>query len=90
MHDFQKYIIVNEQAFNELPLSDETFANDRGDGDQAAWWDEVIELAGFSPEDEELAIGELAEDWNGHARGALVVVGLAVAGHPFAVEQKWA
>ena len=60
-------------------------------------WDDGIDgqgfvlaalAAGFDPNDEETGAGRLTEEWNGHAAGALVVSGLTVEGHPFAVERS--
>jgi hypothetical protein len=48
--------------------------------------DAAARAAGFDPEDPDLWVGRLTEEWDGHAAGALVVSGLAVEGHPFAVE----
>jgi len=49
--------------------------------------DEEWQAAGFDPEVEEAGIGMLTEAWNGHPVGAIVLSGLTVEGHPFAVEQ---
>jgi hypothetical protein len=48
--------------------------------------DDEWRAAGFEPDDEEAGFGALTDDWNGHKAGALVVSGLTVEGHPFAVE----
>ena len=48
--------------------------------------EELLESLGFSPEDEELWLGTLTEDWNGRAKGSTVISGLTCEGHPFAVE----
>lgn len=50
----------------------------------------AVARAGFDPNDDEVSTGELTRDWNGHRRGALVVSGLLVEGHPFAVEDAGA
>lgn len=42
--------------------------------------------AGFDPEDEDNGIGRLTENWNGHKKGSVVVSGLTVQGHSFAVQ----
>lgn len=47
--------------------------------------DATIVSAGFDPDDPELTSTELTDDWNGHLRGALVLAGLTVEGHPFAI-----
>lgn len=50
------------------------------------WVDEVtISSAGFNPNDEELVIGELTEEWDHNPTGSLVISGLSVEGHPFTV-----
>ena len=49
-------------------------------------WDELVPGAGMDPEDPELVICQLAKDWNGHRKGAVVITGLTTEGHPFAVE----
>mgnify|MGYP005869050279 CR=1 FL=1 len=71
---FKRYTINNPDAVREL-IGDEASVD----------WKETIKAAGFDPDDEELAISHLARDWNGHQRGALVVHGLLVEGHPFAI-----
>lgn len=48
-------------------------------------WDEMVTAAGFDPEDEEVGCGLLLESWNGHPAGAVIISGLTVTGHPFAV-----
>ena len=68
----KRYVFGNNPE--NVPLSGQT------------WWnDGLIWLAGFDPDDEEITGCELAADWNGHAKGALVVTGLISQGHPFAV-----
>ena len=57
-----------------------------GELDVPTRWDEIVSSAGFDPDDEEVGIGYLTENWNGHDAGALVVSGATVTGHPFAVE----
>jgi hypothetical protein len=62
------------------------------DGD----WDAMLELAGMERsgiresgyDDEEISIGLLAEDWNGHPAGSFVVSGLLVSDHPFSVIEQ--
>jgi hypothetical protein len=62
------------------------------DGD----WDAMLELAGmersgireFGYDDEEISIGLLTEEWHGHPAGSLVVSGLLVEDHPFAVVEQ--
>lgn len=55
-------------------------------GDEAEWPSPfVLILAGFSPDDEEISVSSLSHDWNGHKAGDVVVHGLNVDGHPFAV-----
>ena len=49
-------------------------------------WDELVAGAGMDPEDPELVVCQLAKDWNGHRKGAVVITGLTTEGHPFAVE----
>ena len=49
---------------------------------------EVLVAAGFDPEDEEAGIYRLSEPWGGRPAGALVVSGLVVEGHHFAVEVR--
>lgn len=51
-------------------------------------YDELVRVAGFDPNDEEIVVCELEEDWNGHKVGALVVTGMMVAGHKFAVQSN--
>jgi hypothetical protein len=58
------------------------------DGNSWEWDDEEIKSAGFDLNDEEISLCRLAQDWNGHPRGARVVTGLTVQGYPFAVEVK--
>lgn len=48
-------------------------------------WDTTVAAAGFNPGDEEVSICTLSATWNGHPAGSLVVTGLAVEGHRFAV-----
>jgi len=48
-------------------------------------WSEVVSAAGFDPDDQEISITRLVAVWRGHAAGSLVVTGLKVDGHPFAV-----
>ena len=76
--DFEGYTINNPDAVREL-IGDEASVVD---------WRKTIEAAGFDPDDEELAISLLARDWNGHKRGSLVVHGLLVEGHPFAIRRS--
>lgn len=47
---------------------------------------DVIAAAGLDPDDEEIGVGLLEEQWQGHVAGCIVVSGLTVEGHPFAVE----
>jgi hypothetical protein len=47
--------------------------------------DIIVAAADFDPDDEEITIEALSEDWNGHQAGDLVVHGMTVDGHPFAV-----
>lgn len=54
-------------------------------GDEAPWDDGVVRKAGFNPRDEELAMAYLRKPWNGHPAGSIVVYGLIVRGHPFAI-----
>lgn len=51
-------------------------------------WEEICTAAGFDPSDEELGTIALADEWNGHPKGALLVAGLAVEGHSFAVSNE--
>lgn len=50
-------------------------------------YDEICTAAGFNPEDEEVNVCTLTEDWNNHPAGSIVVTGLTTAGHPFAVAE---
>ena len=70
-----KYVYGTDPSL--VPLSD-------SDG----WDDEIIKAAGFDPNDEEVAVCTLVEDWNGHKEGATVVTGCTVEGHPFAVVEE--
>ena len=65
-----------------LPLTDDSLGYDSRTTEGDAY------RAGFDPDDEELTLCELAEDWNGHPKGARVLTGLQVEGHPFAVEER--
>ena len=65
---------------NALPVQ---FSNELENPSQ---WDEIVTDAGFDPDDEEVSVGYLVRDWNGHKAGTLVVSGATVTGHPFAVE----
>lgn len=57
-------------------------------GDTAPWpSDRQIRLAGFEPDDSELAVTRLRRAWDGHPRGAVVLTGLTCQGHPFAI--RW-
>lgn len=38
--------------------------------------------------DDEIGIGTLTREWNGHPEGAVIVSGLTVAGYPFAVSRE--
>ena len=49
------------------------------------WDNDIVTAAGFDPEDEEVTVCDLAEEWNGHPAGSLVVTELTVRGHSFAV-----
>ena len=49
------------------------------------WDGDIVKAAGFDPEDEEVTVCDLAEEWNGHPAGSLVVTELTVCGHSFAV-----
>jgi hypothetical protein len=49
-------------------------------------YDEIVKSAGFNPEDEEVSVGYLKKDWNGHQKGAIVVSEMTEEGHSFAVE----
>lgn len=49
------------------------------------WNDDVVAAAGFDPDDSDVTVTDLAEDWHGHPAGSLVVTGLTCEGHPFAV-----
>lgn len=49
------------------------------------WDEEVVVAAGFDPQDSEVTVTDLAEAWNGHPAGSLVVTELTVEGHRFAV-----
>lgn len=51
-------------------------------------WQEQATIAGFDPDDDELGMGTLQQEWNGHPAGALVVSGLTTAGYPFAVSNE--
>jgi hypothetical protein len=53
--------------------------------EEAEWSEEVVVAAGFDPDDEEISVCRLTADWKGHPAGSLVVTGLTVSGHPFAV-----
>ena len=59
--------------------------------EEAGWQDLPSDLeyreAGFDPEDEEVTICRLIDAWNGHPAGSVVITGLTVEGHPFAVRQ---
>lgn len=52
----------------------------------APWDDDLVRAAGFDPGDDEVTISQLAEPWERHPAGALVVVGLTLPGYPFAVQ----
>ena len=85
MRDFERYVIRDVGEFNcDVDLSDETFTNESGN--HVGYWNEVVKTAGFDP-DEELTICELGQDWNGHRRGSLVVIGLVAEGRSFAIEK---
>lgn len=49
-------------------------------------WDATVSSTGENPEDEEISICRLTDDWNNHPKGSLIVTGLTVEGHPFYVQ----
>lgn len=50
------------------------------------WDTAAVKAAGFDPEDEEVSVCELTDEWNDHPRGSRVVLGMTATGHPFAIE----
>ena len=75
---FLRYVYTRPDA---LPLDEENPPAVGGEDFVAA-----CEAAGFDPDDEEITACRLAAAWNGHPAGAVVITGLTVEGHPFAVE----
>jgi hypothetical protein len=59
-------------ASDSLPISESFYAEN---------YDKVVSAAGFDSEN--LIVGELTEDWNGHGVGSMIVTGLTTDGHPF-------
>ena len=51
-------------------------------------WQKVVAAAGMDPDDDEIGVGILTRDWNGHPEGAVIVSGLTIAGYPFAVSTE--
>jgi len=72
---FKKYTYGS--LAEELPISEPFYTEN---------YNELITAAGFNPQDEEVTLCELIEEWNGHDTGSLVVTGLQVEGHRFAVK----
>jgi len=70
---FKKYIYNQPEL---LPLSEPFYLEN---------YDEIVTDAGFNPQDEEVIMCELTEDWNDHSVGSLVITGLTVTGHPFTI-----
>lgn len=73
--------------FKHYTYSDPSFLPVDFDG-YLPGYDAYCKAAGFDPEDDEVNVGMLTEEWNGHPAGSVVVSGLTTEGHPFAVEVK--
>ena len=71
---FKKYTYGNKPEL--LPLSESFGLVDD---------EKIISLAGFDPHDEEVTMCELADDWNGHPIGSLVITGITISGCPFTI-----
>ena len=83
MSTWKRYLIENEQEFRRLVGYDAA-----EDSTEPTWPEDAeISAAGFDPEDHEVSITTLAEDWNGHPKGSRVIGTLALRDHSFAVEQ---
>lgn len=86
---FKRYVYGNTPEL--VPVNDESVGLPLGPGEDTIEdfekkWGETLLAAGFDPDDEEITVVELAEDWEGHPAGSLVVTGCTVEGHPFAIE----
>jgi hypothetical protein len=55
-------------------------------GDEAPWpSDRVFRKAGWNPEDEEVAVSELAAPWDGNPAGSLIIYAVVDSGQPFTI-----
>ena len=75
LRKFKRYTYSNPELLPVQELSQEV-----------DFEDVITKTDYFSTEDEEVGLGELSEDWNGHKAGAIVISGLTTPGSVFFVE----
>lgn len=71
---FKKYVYGNNPEM--LPIDCDGYIEG---------YDEYCIEAGFNPDDEEVNVCTLSDDWNGHKKGSIIVTDIMVQGSEFAI-----